>query len=109
MEEAKKRGRPSLSSEERGKRTEARAVKSNEYHKISGYSAQTKYRQAHLEQYREYKEAARKRTYEPKIRIPIDKKEELSSLLQRENLSLTQLFAVLVLEKYGLDLFSNEK
>lgn len=109
MEDAKRRGRPPLSSEERAKRIESRAIKSNEYHKSSGYSAQTKYRQAHLEQYREYKEAARKRIYEPKIRIPFDKKEDLSLLLQRENLSLTQLFVTLVLEKYGLDLSSNEK
>lgn len=102
----KKRGRPPLSPEIKAERIALKNASTNAYHKKNGYAAQEKYRQAHPEKYRAYRETARGRTYEPKLRIPIEKKDELASLLQSEGVSLTQMFVTLVMEKYGINLSS---
>lgn len=104
----KRRGRPPMSPEMKAERVARKNASTNAYHKKSGYAAQEKYRQAHPEKYRTYREAARGRTYEPKLRIPIDKKDELASLLQSEGVSLTQMFMALVMEKYGINLSSED-
>ena len=74
-------------------RREQRNKRDNAYQKANGYVAQKKYR-----------EARKGSHYEPKIRIPIENKEKLTSLLSSEGVSLTQLFTNLVFEKYGIDL-----
>lgn len=79
--------------------SETRRVKRNKrnnaYQKANGYIAQKKYREAHKGSF-----------YEPKIRIPSINKELLTSLLERENMSLSQLVSELVYEKYGINLLS---
>lgn len=104
----KKRGRPPMSSEMKAERVARRNASTNAYHKRNGYASQEKYRQAHPDRYLAYREAAKGRTYEPKLRIPIDKKDKLTSLLQSEDVSLTQLFITLVMEKYGINLSSED-
>lgn len=78
-------------------RREQRNKRDNAYQKANGYVAQKKYREAHKGSH-----------YEPKIRIPMEYKNELSQLLKEEEMSLTQLFIFLVREKYGID-FSKSK
>lgn len=74
-------------------RREQRNKRDNAYQKANGYVAQKKYREAHKGSH-----------YEPKVRIPIENKEKLTSLLASEGVSLTQLLTNLVFEKYGIDL-----
>ena len=107
-EEKKKRGRPPLSEEEREAKRIAHNRNSSERHKKTGYSAQKKYQQTHKEQYQEYQKKQRGSIYEPKLRIPIDRKEDLTNLLEREGVSLTQMFAALVQDKYGVNLLDDD-
>lgn len=100
----KKRGRPPMSPELKAERIVQKNALTNAYHKKNGYASQKKYREAHPDKYRTYRATSNGRTYEPKLRIPIDKKEELTLLLQSEGVSLTQLFMILVMEKYGINL-----
>ena len=62
----------------------------NEYQKAKGYSAQKKYRATHSST-----------TYEPKLRIPMDRKETLQHLLDE-----TELFVKAVEEKYDVKLLN---
>lgn len=103
-EEKKKRGRPPLSPEEKENRRVAKIANVAAYHKKTGYAAQNKYKKSNPEKYREYNRRSREKVYEPKIRLPLSKKETLQDLLKAEGLSLTQLFAVLVSKEYGIDL-----
>lgn len=100
----KKRGRPPLSPEEKEQRRIAKNAATNAYHKKNGYASQEKYRQAHPEKYRAYRETARERTYEPKVRIPIELKVVLEELLKQTGLSISQLFIGAVEEKYNITL-----
>lgn len=93
--EPKKRGRPPLSPEKKAERVIAKNKSTNEAHRKSGYSAQKKYRASHPEVYRG-------RTYEPKLRIPMDKKDTLAQLMAQTGLTITQLFVGAVEEKYGV-------
>lgn len=86
-EEVKKRGRPALSPEEKEARRIAKNKRDNELKKQRGYPAQAKYR------------AAR---YMPRIYLSTKSKGALDALLQKENLSLTQLFINLVYDKYDI-------
>ena len=88
----KKRGRPPLSPEIKAERASRKGILANAYHKQTGYAAQARYRTAHPEKYRNYREIAKGKTYEPKLRIPIEKKEALTQLLDREHMSLTHMF-----------------
>lgn len=72
-----------------------RNKRNNAYQKANGYIAQKKYREAHKGSF-----------YEPKIRIPSVNKELLTSLLEKENMSLSQLVSLLICEKYGVDILS---
>lgn len=108
IEESKMRGRPPLSPEEKERRRVEKNTTTAVYHKKTGYAAQKKYQQTHKEQYQVYKKKQRGSIYEPKIRIPMEYKNELSQLLKEEEMSLTQLFIFLVREKYGID-FSKSK
>lgn len=86
-DEVKKRGRPPLSPEEKEARRIAKNKRDNELKKQRGYPAQVKYR------------AAR---YMPRVYLSAKSKESLETLLQKESLTLTQLFIGLVYEKYGI-------
>lgn len=97
-----------MSPEMKAERIAKKNASTNAYHKMNGYASQKKYRQAHPEKYRAYRESTRGRTYEPKLRIPIEKKDKLTLLLQGEGVSLTQMFISLVMEKYGIDLSSED-
>lgn len=94
----KKVGRPQLSPEERELRRIAKYKRDNERKKAQGWVAQKKYRATHKPQ-----------VYEPKLRIPLSKKETLKTLLAETNLSATQLFVGAVEEKYGVILSDKEK
>lgn len=108
-EEKKKRGRPPLSPEEKEKRRVAKNAASTAHHKRTGWAAQYKYKKEHPEKCREYNKRARENVYEPKIRLPLSKKQDLQSILESENLSITQLFCLLVKEKYGIELLKKDK
>lgn len=101
---SKKRGRPPLAPEEKEQRRIAKNAATNAYHKRNGYASQEKYRQAHPEKYRAYRETARGRTYEPKVRIPIEFKIDFEELLKQTGLSISQLFIGAVEEKYKVTL-----
>lgn len=102
----KKRGRPPIPPEERVKRAEERREKrkiyKREYDKSTGYISQKKYKASHPEMYHG-------RFYEPKVRIPIDKKNDLLQLLDATGMTMTQLFVVAVREKFGVELFKNDE
>lgn len=98
MTEPKKRGRQSLSLEEREIRRKEKIRRDNERKKAQGWVAQKKYRANH---------PSRERVYEPKIRIPLDKKAVLTDLLEKTGLSITQLCIGAVEEKYGVSLRNN--
>jgi hypothetical protein len=85
----KKRGRPPLSPEMKAVSKSKKQAYNNAYKKAHGYVSQKKY---HSMQ------------YEPKIRVPVEKKKMLIDLLATENSSLTGMFVSLVKEKYGIDL-----
>lgn len=90
-----KRGRPSLSPEEREERRKAKNKRDNERKKAQGYTAQKKYR-----------ENRKGRVYEPKLAIPASKKDALFQLMEQTGMTTTQLFVTAVEEKYGVDLHS---
>lgn len=94
-EEKKKRGRPPLPPEVKAERVAQRNAYKSAYHKRTQYAAQKKYKATHPEVYRG-------KYYEPKIRVPLDKKESLVSLMERTGLTITQLFIGAVEEKYGV-------
>lgn len=98
----KKRGRPPMSPEMKAERTAKRSAATNAYHKSTGYAAQNKYRQSHIEQYRDYRKSLRGKTYEPKLRIPMDKKDALLRLMEQTGLTITQLCIGAVEEKYNI-------
>ena len=91
MTEKKRRGRPALSPEEKEQRRKERNRRDNERKKAMGYIAQKKYR-----------EKKKHITYQPKLCIPVEKKEDLFRLLEQTGLSTTQLFVGAVEEKYGV-------
>lgn len=99
-EEKKKRGRPPLSPEEKEKRRIVRNKSAADRHKKNGYVAQKKYRNSHPEKYNQ--------NYEPKIRIPLEKKDVLTKLIGQTGLTITQLFVGAVEEKYGVNLSGND-
>ena len=90
-DEKKRVGRPQLSPEEKEKRRIAKNKRENERQRANGYAAQKKYRAA-----------VRGKIYEPKLTIPINKKEQLFMLLKSTGLTMTQLFVGAVEEKYGI-------
>ena len=89
----KKRGRPPLSPEKKTERIIAKNQSTNAYHKKTGYAAQKKYKASHPEVYC---------AYEPKIRMPVDKKDVVTQLTAQTGLTITQLFVTAVEEKYGV-------
>ena len=94
-ETKKKGGRPPLSPEEREERRKAKNRRDNERKKAQGYTAQKKYR-----------ENRKGRVYEPKLTIPVSKKDALFQLMEQTGMTTTQLFVSAVEEKYGVDLHS---
>lgn len=98
MPEVKKRGRPPLSPAEREARRIAKNKQTVEWHKSTGYAAQKKYKESHPES----RANERGRVYEPKIRIPMELKGNLESLMKETGLSITRLFVSAVEEKYGV-------
>ena len=97
----KKRGRPPLNPDLKAQnvalRREKHAAYQREYAKRTGCAAQKKYRASHPEVYRG-------RHYEPKLRIPIEKKDVLMRLVAETGMSITQLFVEAVQEKYNVTL-----
>lgn len=95
----KKRGRPPMPPELKAQVLEERRIKKNAYKKAydkaNGYSSQKKYKAAHPEVYRG-------RHYEPKLRIPLGRKDTLAQLMAQTGLTITQLFVGAVEEKYGV-------
>ena len=91
----KKRGRPPLSADEKEARRAANIANAAAFHKRTGYAAQKKYKASHPEIYKG-------RYYEPKIRIPIDKKDSLAKLIEQTGLTITELFVGAAEEKYGV-------
>lgn len=96
--ESKRGGRPPLPPEEREARRIAKNKRTTEWHKSTGYAAQKKYKAAHPE----HRANERGRVYEPKIRIPMELKENLEILMNETGLSITRLFVSAVEEKYGV-------
>ena len=93
-----KRGRPRiLTDEEREQRKKKKNRRDNERRKAQGWTAQKKNRESHREQY-----------YEPKVRIPSDKKEVLLRLMSQTGLSVTQLLVGAAEEKYGVVLHNDQ-
>lgn len=74
--------------------------------KEGGYASQKRYRQNHPDRVREQKrkqsERLRGKTYEPKLRIPIENKAIIEKLLSDTGLTITQLCVGAVEEKYGV-------
>lgn len=98
--EKKKRGRPPLPPGIKAERVAQRNASINAYHKSTGWAAQKKYKASH-------RDVCRGRTYEPKLRIPMDKKDILVQLMAQTGLTITQLFVGAVEEKYGVNLHKN--
>ena len=105
-DEPKKRGRPKkiLTPEETEAKRIARNKRDNERQRANGYAAQKKYNAAHRQQENARKASYRRYIYEPRIRIPMEKKEALRSLLEETGLTLTQIVTTLIEEKYHVDL-----
>lgn len=74
--------------------------------KEGGYASQKRYRQNHPDRVREQKrkqsERLRGKTYEPKLRIPIENKPIVEKLLSETGLTITQLCIGAIEEKYGV-------
>lgn len=100
-DEKKRRGRPPLSDGQKKNRT--RGVSST---KEGGYASQKRYRQNHPEKVREQKRKQNARLrethYEPKLWLPRESQEIIANLMAATGLTLTQLFAGAVEEKYNI-------
>jgi len=109
-DEKKKRGRPKTPRTEeelqqlQGKRREWYKTYKKTYDQVTGYASQKKYKANHPERVREQKRRQGAKLYEPKLRIPIEKKPELEKLLSNTGLTISQLFLGAVEEKYGISL-----
>lgn len=75
--------------------------------KAGGYAAQKRYRTNHPDRVREQNQKQRGKTYEPKVRIPIEHKATIDELLKATGLSFTQLCIAAIEEKYGITLHSS--
>lgn len=89
----KRRGRPPLSPEEREAHRILKNKRDNERKKQQGYVAQKRYRENHKGE-----------LYEPKLKIPFEKKNDLLELLRSTGLTMTDLFVGAVEEKYKINL-----
>lgn len=96
------RGRPSLTPEELETRRIERNKRSVAWQKSTGYAAQKRYKESHPEQRALERARYRAKTYEVKVRIPMELKATVESLTQNTGLSITQLFISAVEEKYGV-------
>lgn len=74
--------------------------------KAGGYASQKRYRANHPDRIREQNQKRRGKTYEPKVRIPIEHKATIDELLTSTGLSFTQLCITAIEEKYDITLHS---
>ena len=88
MAEAKKRGRPPLSPEEKAIRSEMRNQYAAEYHRRNGWQSQKKYHEGF---------------YEPKIAIPLRNKEKFAMLVKNSGMSISDFCLDAIKDKYGID------
>jgi hypothetical protein len=70
------------------------AQKTHNYHKESGYAAQTKYQKEHY--------------YQITLRLPAVKKSDLDSIAQNRGVSVTCLIKEAILQTYGIDCFTQK-
>lgn len=106
-EQKRGRGRPPLTDEQKAMRQtkSKRGVSST---KEGGYLSQKRYRQNHPDRVREQKRKQgvrlRETHYEPKLRLPREAQDTIAHLMADAGLTITQLFAGAVEEKYGVTL-----
>ena len=106
-ETRKKRGRPPLTPEELEARRITNNKRSVEWHRSTGYAAQKRYKESHPDQRTRERARERAKTYEPKVRIPMEFKGIIESLTNDTGLSITRLFISAVEEKYNVVLHHN--
>lgn len=105
--EAKKRGRPSLTEEERKARRTESYRRQNEKRKQSGWATEKAYLAKHPE-LRAQKYAVQKNKYHTiTVRIPRESKPAFDSLLASTGKTISELFLEAVEEKYNVTLRSD--
>jgi len=98
----RKRGRPSLSPEEKEKRILARKEYYKEYQQRRSRNWDKS--EVGVKYNRERAKNNRAKKYSPSISIPRAKKSALIDIANKENTSVNKLFISLIKEKYGVDL-----
>ena len=93
--EKKGRGRPPLSPEEKELRRIEYNRRSNEHHKKTGYVAQKKYKGTHPEVYD---------FYQPKVNIDKQYVDVLKSLVEKNQMTISEFFVDAVEKVYGVAL-----